>query len=276
MLFFMDAIGLRPRIAEMAQRIADWGYVVLAPNVFHREGRAEELAPEDDLGKPGAREAFFERAMPRVQALTPDLAEQDIPVYLAALRGLDGVAEDRWPPSATAWVRGSRCAPRLAPRRVAAVGGFHGGGLVTEDAGQPAPWPRGDARAEFVFGHADQDRSMPAEAVAELGARSTQPGWSPATRSTRARSTVTRWPTPRCTTSRPPSGTSPSSGSFWSGRCRWVVGSAAPPRYAGITTANRTPRRTAHDEPALPTMCSSWEAPVALHTVVKPAGPGPR
>ena len=37
-LFFMDAIGLRPRIAEMAQRIADWGYVVLAPNVFYRDG----------------------------------------------------------------------------------------------------------------------------------------------------------------------------------------------------------------------------------------------
>ena len=45
MLFFMDAFGLRPRIAEMAQRIADWGYVVLAPNVFHRDGRIEDLAP---------------------------------------------------------------------------------------------------------------------------------------------------------------------------------------------------------------------------------------
>ncbi|MET0999264.1 MAG: dienelactone hydrolase family protein, partial [Marmoricola sp.] len=55
-LLFMDAIGLRPRIAEMAQRSADWGYVVLAPNDFDRDGRAEELAPQADLKQPGARE----------------------------------------------------------------------------------------------------------------------------------------------------------------------------------------------------------------------------
>jgi carboxymethylenebutenolidase len=166
-LFFMDAIGLRPRIAEMAQRIADWGYVVLAPNVFHREGRAEELAPEDDLREPGAREAFFERAMPRVQALTPDLVEQDIPIYLAALRGLDGVYEDTV--AAVGYCMGARLAVRAAglDPDVAAVGGFHGGGLVTEDERSPHRGiPR--ARAEFLFGHADHDRSMPPEAVEEL------------------------------------------------------------------------------------------------------------
>jgi len=166
-LFFMDAIGVRPQIAAMCDRIAGWGYVVLAPNVFHREGRAEELAPEDDLGKPGAREAFFERAMPRVQALTPDLAEQDIPIYLAALRGLDGVYEDTV--AAVGYCMGARLAVRAAglDPEVAAVGGFHGGGLVTEDERSPH---RGipDARAEFLFGHADRDRSMPPEAVEEL------------------------------------------------------------------------------------------------------------
>jgi carboxymethylenebutenolidase len=39
-LFMIDAIGLRPRIEEMADRIAAQGYVVLAPNVFYRAGRA--------------------------------------------------------------------------------------------------------------------------------------------------------------------------------------------------------------------------------------------
>ena len=39
-LFMIDAIGLRPRIEEMADRIAAEGYVVLAPNVFYRAGRA--------------------------------------------------------------------------------------------------------------------------------------------------------------------------------------------------------------------------------------------
>lgn len=37
-LFYVDAIGLRPQIEEMADRIASWGYVVLAPHVFYRDG----------------------------------------------------------------------------------------------------------------------------------------------------------------------------------------------------------------------------------------------
>src|SRR6266508_7043898 len=38
-LFHIDVIGLRPRIEEMADRIAGWGYTVLAPNAFYRLGR---------------------------------------------------------------------------------------------------------------------------------------------------------------------------------------------------------------------------------------------
>ena len=51
---------------------------------------------------------------------------------------------------------------------VVAVGGFHGGGLVTDAEDSPH---RGlsTARAEFVFGHADHDRSMGPEAIETLG-----------------------------------------------------------------------------------------------------------
>ena len=55
-LFYIDAIGLRPQIEDMADRIASWGYVVLAPNVFYRDGAAADLAPKKDLREPGARE----------------------------------------------------------------------------------------------------------------------------------------------------------------------------------------------------------------------------
>ena len=48
------------------------------------------------------------------------------------------------------------------------MAGFHGGGLVTDDPDSPHLRLPG-ARAEFVFGHADQDRSMTPEAVAALG-----------------------------------------------------------------------------------------------------------
>jgi carboxymethylenebutenolidase len=169
-LFFMDAIGLRPQLGEMCDRIAGWGYVVLAPNAFYRSGTVAEVGPHADLRTPGAREEFFARAMPRVRALTPDLAVPDIAAYVMALRGLPGVSEG--PIGVTGYCMGARLAVRAAtshPALVTACGGFHGGGLVTDDPDSPH---RGlsAARAEFVFGHADHDPSMPPEAVDALGA----------------------------------------------------------------------------------------------------------
>ena len=57
---FMDAFGLRPRIDQIAREVASWGYMVLAPNVFHRDGTAGELAPTDDLTTPEGMYAFFQ------------------------------------------------------------------------------------------------------------------------------------------------------------------------------------------------------------------------
>ena len=167
-LLFMDAIGLRPRIAEMAQRIADWGYVVMAPNVFFRQGTMTELAPTTDLTDPGARDEFFKGAMPRVKALTANRAEVDIPAYLHALRALPGVAAG--PIGTVGYCMGARLAVRAAnlDPNVAAMGGFHGGGLAT-DADDSPHRGLGNSRAEFVFGHADKDRSMDPDAVATLG-----------------------------------------------------------------------------------------------------------
>src|SRR6476619_1707177 len=85
-LFFMDAIGLRPRIEEMADRIASWGYVVLAPNVFHRDGRVADLAPTADLTVPENREKFFATGvMDRVVGLTPDRSDPDSRLWVDTL-----------------------------------------------------------------------------------------------------------------------------------------------------------------------------------------------
>ncbi len=177
-LFFMDAIGLRPQIAAMADRIASWGYVVLAPNVFYREGTAAETSPGpgENLKADGGRDAFFSKAMPRVGGLTTDLAEPDIAAYLDALAGLAGVVPG--PVGTTGYCMGARLAVRAAnnhPDTVVAAGGFHAGGLVTDSPDSPH-LGLATARAEFVFGHADQDRSMPADAVATLGAAMAEHG----------------------------------------------------------------------------------------------------
>jgi carboxymethylenebutenolidase len=168
-LFFIDAIGLRPQIEQMCDRIAGWGYTVLAPNTLYRSGTAAETSPTGDLRAPGAREAFFEQAGARIGALTSTRLARDIPAYLAALRehsaggdgGLVGVV---------GYCMGARLAVRASgiDPAVVAVAGFHGGGLVTDDADSPH-LALSSSRAEFVFGHADNDRSMTPEAVDRLG-----------------------------------------------------------------------------------------------------------
>lgn len=175
-LFVMDAIGLRPQIAAMCERIASWGYTVLAPNVFHREGTVAELMPTGDLRTPEGRDAFMQLAMPRVGHLTSDLSRPDVAAYLEHLRGLD--ATDDGPVGVTGYCMGARIALRAAgdhPEVVAACGGFHGGGLVTDEPDSPH-LSLATARAELVLGHADQDRSMPSEAVEALGAAAADAG----------------------------------------------------------------------------------------------------
>lgn len=168
-LFFVDAIGLRPRTEEMADRIAGWGYTVLVPHVFHREGTADELAPREDLREDGARERFFAGLGSRIPDHGRERARADAPAWLAALR--EHAAPGRI--GTTGYCMGARLALHLAgqfPDDVAAVGGFHGGGLVTDGPDSPhrevAVAGGGTA---YVFGHADADRSMPPEAVAALG-----------------------------------------------------------------------------------------------------------
>jgi carboxymethylenebutenolidase len=168
-ILYMDAFGLRPRIQDMAQRVADWGYIVLAPNVFYREGTAAELAPTADMTTAEGRAEAGKAAFPRVGRLTADKAVADIDAWVKALGALDGVAPG--PIGAFGYCMGARLAVRTATARpdvVAACAGFHGGGLAT-DAPDSPHLGLAHARARFVFGHADHDPSMAPDAVARLG-----------------------------------------------------------------------------------------------------------
>ena len=174
-LFIMDAFGLRPTIGEMIERIAADGYVVLAPNVFYRAGRSPVL-PMPDLSDPDERAGFFAKLRPLIDQLTPERIESDAAAYL------DFLAESAAPGRVglTGYCMGARVGWRIAtamPDRVAALAGFHAGGLVTEDPDSPHR-SASDISAELYFGFADQDPSMTAEqistferALEEAGAR---------------------------------------------------------------------------------------------------------
>jgi carboxymethylenebutenolidase len=167
-LLLMDAFGIRPQIERMADRIAGWGYVVMAPNVFHRDGSVADLAPGVDLRDEEASASYLAQAFSRVRQLTPARSEADLEAYVDALLGLPGVAGGSI--GVTGYCMGARLALRTAclrPDEVAACGCFHGGRLATEDDDSPhRGLPR--ARADFVLGHAHKDRSMPAAAIEQL------------------------------------------------------------------------------------------------------------
>lgn len=163
-LLLIDAFGLRPRIEQMADRIAAQGFVVLAPNVFYRAGRAPVISL-DGLDDPEKRGTLFQKIMPLMAELTPERVVSDGGAYLDKLAELaDG------PVALTGYCLGGRLGWRIAaayPERVAAVGAFHAGGLVTEDADSPH-LSASEIDAELYFGFADNDHSMNAEQIATL------------------------------------------------------------------------------------------------------------
>src|SRR3954447_4853492 len=130
-LLIVDAYGLRPQIERMADRIAERGYVVLAPNVFYRHARAPVVSL-DGIGDPEQREAVFGRVMPLVRGWTPEQIVRDGGAYLDRLG--DG------PVAITGYCMGGAggwCIAGERAERVPALGGFHVGGLVTDGEDSP-------------------------------------------------------------------------------------------------------------------------------------------
>jgi carboxymethylenebutenolidase len=162
-LLIVDAYGLRPTIEEMADKIAADGYLVLAPNVFYRAGQAPVLSMPD-LTDPEQRAAFWQSLRPLIGQLTPERIAADGDAYLNFLaeRAAPG------PVAITGYCMGARVGWRIAaanPERVAALAGFHAGGMAT-DAPDSPHLAAGEVKAELYFGFADQDQSMTAEQIA--------------------------------------------------------------------------------------------------------------
>ncbi|WP_189301893.1 dienelactone hydrolase family protein [Streptomyces albospinus] len=166
-LLYMDAFGLRPSLQEMARRLAGHGYTVLVPNVLHRAGRAPVVELPDYID-PSERPEIFAQLMPLIQTFTPELAMRDAGAYLDWLAASPLVADG--PVGTTGYCMGGVLGVRTAaafPDRIAAVGAFHTGRLVTDT--EDSPHLLADRiTAELYFGHADQDTSMPVEHIKTL------------------------------------------------------------------------------------------------------------
>jgi carboxymethylenebutenolidase len=168
-LMFMDAFGLRPRLAEMAERIAGHGYVVLVPNLFYRDATGPLISPEE-LADPDKRDAAFGRLMPMIQGLTPERIAADSGSYLDFLAAQDGV--DPGPAVVTGYCMGGTNALRAIeahPERIAALASFHAGRVVTDQPNSPHLGV-GSITGEVYFAHADNDGSMNPDHIKALEA----------------------------------------------------------------------------------------------------------
>ncbi len=165
-LFVMDAIGLRPQLDTMVERLAGLGYTVLAPNVYYRAGRPRLIDP--GLFAPERGPEFTARMMSLLRRYTDAMWERDGPAYLDALAARDDTTDD--PVRVVGYCMGGRLGLQLAaqcPQRVSHVAGYHTGGLVTD--APDSPHRRLDrVRAAVYYLFADRDGSMPPEARATL------------------------------------------------------------------------------------------------------------
>jgi len=165
-LLLTDIGGIRPATRDMARRLASTGYTVLMPNVFYRTARPPLFDFPRTPGDAATMKRFGELSAP----MTPEAMERDGAAYVDYLSHHAAVAGE--PLAVVGYCFTGAMALRTAAVRadtVVAAASFHGGGLATDAPTSPHHLlPR--IKARLYFGHAVDDRTMPADAIAKLDA----------------------------------------------------------------------------------------------------------
>ncbi len=165
-IMITDAMGIRPAFDRMAEQVAAWGYVVLVPNVYYREGRAPLPGVEGSF----ADEAYRKRIFALINSLTPERIQSDTTAQLDFLSQQKQVKGARV--GAVGYCMGGGIVVRMMagfPERIAAAASYHGGKLATDAPDSPHTLAS-RLQGELYFGHADQDASMDAGAITRLEA----------------------------------------------------------------------------------------------------------
>lgn len=162
-IFYMDALAIRPAIIDMSQRLASNGYVVLLPDLFYRYGPYAPLDPKAVFA------GDFRATVGPMMATTNNAkAASDTEAFLAYLDTRADVAGDKI--GTVGFCMGGGMAITAAgtfPERVAVAISFHGGRLATDEPDSPhllAP----KIKAELYVAAADNDNSYPPEMAARF------------------------------------------------------------------------------------------------------------
>ena len=163
-IFLTDIYGIRPENQGMAQRVAEQGYAVLMPNIFYR---TDKLPIMDAPFKPDEPQATA-RLQYLLGLVDAGMMVRDGAAYVDFLLARPEVKGTKV--AVVGYCFTGQFALRTAaaaPDKVAAAASFHGGRLVTDAPDSPhTVLPK--VKAELYFGHAVEDKSMPADAVEKL------------------------------------------------------------------------------------------------------------
>ncbi|HEY4329818.1 MAG TPA: dienelactone hydrolase family protein [Phycisphaerae bacterium] len=143
-IFYMDGIGIRPALADMAQRLASAGYYVLLPNLYYRSGPMKPFEAASAFKEGPERD----RLMPLFKSLTNSLIMQDTAAFLEFLALQPNVTTQKI--GVLGYCMGGPFALSAAgtfPNQAAAAASIHGGRLATDQPDSPhllAPKMRAD------------------------------------------------------------------------------------------------------------------------------------
>lgn len=155
-ILYMDALGIREELKDMARRIGTVGYYVMLPNLFWRDGG------------PSFDPALLPTKGPDPEMMRLNHATTHAMVLADTATLLDHATTDptaRDPVGTIGWCMGGRHALAAAgtfPDRIAAMISLHGGFQVT-DRPDSAHLLIPKIRAECYFGFADGDPLSPPE-----------------------------------------------------------------------------------------------------------------
>jgi carboxymethylenebutenolidase len=163
-VMYPDAGGARPTFREMAEKLAGYGYAVLVPDVYYRDGDWAPFSMATVFNDQDERQRLFTM----ISKVTPDLMASDASAFFDYLEARPEVSGTAF--GTTGYCMGGRTSVVVAgrvPERVAAAMSFHGGGLAADDPGSPHLLAD-QIRAAVYVGGAENDQSFTAEQAETL------------------------------------------------------------------------------------------------------------
>ncbi len=164
-LHLPDIGSIREAHRQMARRLAAEGYAVMLVNPFYRTGRP----PLWDFPRVWGEERTMRRFRELTEPMSAEAEMRDAQVYVGFLADQSGVRAGRM--GVVGYCFGGSFSLRTAaaqPDQIAAAASFHGGGLYKSGDPDSPHLLLPQVAARLYFGHAIEDASMNAEAIAHF------------------------------------------------------------------------------------------------------------